>query len=264
MKLTNIGASHQLIKDIKKQNIKKQQMFVIDDLSVLQSKYCQQLDCEAVIVCEELAYSDSAKQCIEQYVNKSKQSYSVSKKVFESIAQKENSAGLLAIIKKQQTKLENLKNCEFVLINDGIEIAGNLGTIFRTCDATGVDMVINTNTVANAYSEKVLHSSRGMVLKVPFVNAETNQVIKQLKQNNFNIILCETLNGTNYFDANYCGKIAIVIGSERFGIDKLWLQEKTQNVFIPMYGEMKSLNVGVAGSIALYQAKMKRNGANNK
>ena len=66
--------------------------------------------------------------------------------------------------------------------------------------------------------------------------------------------MCETIDGITYNSCDYNGKIAIVVGSERFGIDKKWLKEKTTNVFIPMVGEMKSLNVGVAGSIVLYQA----------
>ena len=258
MNIINIGASHEVIKNLKKETYKKQECFVVDDLSVLSSNYCKCLECEILVFCPSLIHSNVAQETLLFYQNNAKQCYEVSEKVFLTIAEKENCAGILIVCKKNKADLTQLKNKNFVLVLDGIEMQGNVGTIFRSCDATGVDMVVNTNVKANIYSNKVVHSSRGMVLKVPFVNAEIVETIEKLKENNFNIILCETIDGIEYNKCDYSNKIAIVVGSERFGIDKLWLEENTTNVFIPMQGEMKSLNVGVAASIVLYQALLSR------
>ena len=258
MQITNIGANSEIIKNIKKENYKKQQLFVVDDLSVLESDYCKKLQCEILIFCSELIHSNLAQQTLKHYQNITKQCYEVSEKVFLSICEKENCAGIMAIIKKETQTLKDFKDKNFLLVLDGIEMQGNVGTILRSCDATGVDGVVNTNIKASIFSPKTLHASRGMVLNVPFVCDEFENVLEFLKQNNYRIILCETIDGTSFEKLNYSGKIAIVVGSERFGIDKRWLNERTENVFIPMQGQMHSLNVGVATSVVLYQAYISR------
>ena len=254
MQIENIGANSEIIKNIKKENYKKQELFVVDDLSVLESDYCKELKCEILIFCTELIHSDLAQKTLDFYINNAKQCYKVSEKVFLSISEKENCAGILAVIEKQKNTLSDFMDKNFLLVLDGIEMQGNVGTILRSCDATGVEAVVNTNIKASIYSSKVIHASRGMVLNVPFVCEDLENVINFLKQNNYRIILCETIDGTSFEKLDYSGKIAIVVGSERFGIDKRWLSEKTENVFIPMQGKMHSLNVGVATSVVLYQA----------
>ena len=258
MEILNIGANHEIIKNIKKETYKKQEMFVVDDLSVLESDYCKQLQSEILLFCSPLIHSKEAHETLSFYKNKAKQCFEVSEKVFLSVCEKENCAGILVVCKKQKINLQSFKDSNFLLVLDGIEMHGNLGTILRSCDATGVNGVINTNVKANIYSNKVIHSSRGMVLKVPFVCEELDEVIKFLKDNKYRIILCETLDGVSFEKQDYKGKIAIVVGSERFGIDKRWISEKTENVYIPMQGEMHSLNVSVATSIVLYQALISR------
>ena len=81
--------------------------------------------------------------------------------------------------------------------------------------------------------------------------------LNYLKKQGFWIIGTD-MEGLDYKDVDYEGKIAIIIGSERYGIDKKWFEYPHKNIYIPMFGEMTSLNVGVAGSILLYQAKMNR------
>ena len=79
-----------------------------------------------------------------------------------------------------------------------------------------------------------------------------------LIKNNYNIYLGEPILGKPYNEYNYEGKIALVVGNERYGITSNWYQYDHFKVFIPMYGEMKSLNVSIAGSILMYEVKMKK------
>lgn len=258
-KVVAINQTHEIIKKIRKNVYVKEDTFVVDDLFALSLDQTKGSEILAVIFCDSLLFSEEAKVLKEYYIKKAKEVYSVSEKVYALISEKENCAGLTVILKKKKLGVStSLEEASFVLINDGIEQSGNLGTIFRTCDAVGVDLVINTNIKASVYQPKVLHASRGMVLKVPFINADSREVMQELLTQGYTIYLCEPEQGVSFEKVDYQGKIAIVIGCERFGIAKEWFECQHQNIMIEMFGTMTSLNVGVAGSIILYQAKLKR------
>lgn len=259
-KVISIGSNSEIIKNIKHGTFSKEKKFVVDDLGILMQDNTKKSCIESFVFCDELIFNPETKNIRDYYIEHSENCYQVSAKVFDSISSKENSAGMIAIIAKKELTLDKAlaDKSDFVLVNDGIEIPGNMGTIFRTCDAVGCDLVINTSIKTSVYNPKVIHASRGTVLKVPFVNTTISEAGKFLIDNGYRIITCETLDGTSFDRADYSGKIAIVIGCERYGIDKAWFDFPHQNVYIPMYGQMTSLNVGVAGSIMLYQAKMTR------
>lgn len=258
-KIIAINQTHDIIKKIRKNDWVKEDTFVVDDLFALSLDETKNSKIVAVIFCETLLFSEEAKALQSYYVSKIDVAYSVSEKVYATISEKENCAGLTVILKKKSLALQDtLAKSSFVLVNDGIEQSGNLGTIFRTADAVGVDLVINTNIKASVYQPKVLHASRGMVLKVPFINAGSREVMAELLAQGYTIYLCEPEDGVPFDQVDYQGKIAIVIGCERFGIAKEWFEGQHKNIMIPMFGTMTSLNVGVAGSIILYQAKLKR------
>lgn len=258
-KIIAINQTYDIIKKIRKNDWSKEDTFVVDDLFVLSLDETKNSEILAVIFCEPLLFSDEAKALKAYYVSRIDVAYSVSEKVYALISEKENCAGLTVILKKKHLSLQDsLAKSSFVLVNDGIEQSGNLGTIFRTADAVGVDLVINTNIKASVYQPKVLHASRGMVLKVPYINAGSREVMAELLAQGYTIYLCEPEDGVPFDQVEYQGKIAIVIGCERFGIAKEWFDGCHKNIMIPMFGTMTSLNVGVAGSIILYNAKLKR------
>ncbi len=254
-----ISQSHEIIKKIKKNQFSKENFFVVDDLFALSLPEAKNCDIEYVIVCDSLIFSKEAKEIRDYYIEHAKYCFSVSEKIYTSFCEKENCAGITVVMKKTTVNLDHaLEHSSFVLVNDGIEQSGNLGTIFRTCDAVGVDLVIGTNVKASVYQPKVLHASRGMVLKIPFIECDSRQAIQNLLDHGYTIYLCEPEDGVSFEKATYQGKVAIVIGCERFGISKEWFSYPHQNIKIEMYGTMTSLNVGVAGSIILYQARIQR------
>ena len=186
--------------------------------------------------------------------------YSASKKVFLSMAEKDNAQGIIVVAKCEPLDIKNFKakHDSLILVCDGIEIAGNMGTLFRSADAVGCDAILCTNVVTKPNNPKVIHSSRGMVLTIPHTILAPKDAVEFLKDNEYKIYTCETLDGISYDEAEYGGRVAIIVGSERYGITKELIDSSDQNIYIPMVGDMTSLNVGVAGSIILYEALSKR------
>lgn len=149
-------------------------------------------------------------------------------------------------------------NIKTIAVLDGLEYPGNIGTIFRTADAAMIDCIILIDCKTNVNNEKTITSSRGMVFKVPFYVMELSQTQRFLLDYDFDILLCEPKDGVSYTNINYDNKIAMVFGSERYGINDVWFSCLSKKVYIPMFGDMESLNVGVAASLIMYQSYLRK------
>lgn len=187
----------------------------------------------------------------------------VSNMTFKKIAEVGTSAGLFVVAKFPQKRLTQLipKQHQVIVVLDGLEIPGNIGTIIRSCDGTNTDAIIICNRKTRLTHPKILRSSQGSCFKVPIVEEEATTVIDWLKHNKYRILLTDTDADQFYYEESYSGKIAIVMGSERYGISKEWYDIDAQTLKIPMYGDCDSLNVGIAATLILYEAAIKRSGA---
>lgn len=190
----------------------------------------------------------------------------VSNSTFKKLVEVGTSAGIFVLAKFPQKSLADLnpKKHQVIAVLDGLEIPGNIGTIIRSCDGTNTDAVIICNKKTRITHPKILRSSQGSCFKIPIVEEDSNTVIDWLEKNNYRIILTDTDAKNFYYEEDFNGKVAIVMGSERYGISKEWYDIKADSIKIPMYGDCDSLNVGIAATLILYEAAIKRNGVDNK
>lgn len=262
-KIQQIGKNHEIylkIKDLKKHL--KEGYYVVEDISILDIWMSEYDDVEITLFCNELIYKEETKTLLNKLISSSKEVYEVSKKVYMDLVDKDNAQGIVCLIYKPNLSVNEIdpNKHQFVLVNDGIELPGNLGTLVRTCDATKVDLIINVNEKTKFNNNKVIQSSRGMVLFKDLISCSYEEAQNKLLELGYDIFLGEPELGKSYDEYDYRGNIAIVIGNERYGIDPRWYENKNIKVFIPMMGHMGSLNVGVAGSILLFEALRKRKG----
>lgn len=187
----------------------------------------------------------------------------VSSATFKLVAEVGTSAGLFTIAKFPVSKLGYLSpnKHEVIVVLDGLEIPGNIGTIIRSCDGTDTDAIIICNRKTRITHPKILRSSQGSCFKIPIVEEETGNVIEWLKKNHYRILLTDTDAEKFYYEESYKGRIAIIMGSERYGISKDWYSVGAEAIKIPMFGDCDSLNVGIAATLILYEAAIKRSGA---
>ncbi len=148
-----------------------------------------------------------------------------------------------------------------VVVADAIEIPGNLGTLIRTLDACAADCLVLTNRRTRLTHPKVLRSSQGMSMKVPsFEFAEVGDAIDWLRRRECTVYLADTDESLNYRQADYSGRTALVIGSERYGVSGPWYEAGFQRIGIPMLGAADSLNVSVSASVLVYEARARKAG----
>ena len=189
------------------------------------------------------------------------------KKQMKEMAQVENYQGVIAIVPpfeycEIEDILEEAKNRNeepFILILDEIEDPHNLGAIIRTAETAGVHGIVIPKRRAASVNSTVNKVSAGATehMKIARVNNIT-ETIKFLKKND--VWICGTDMNTKqyYYQENYKIPIAIVIGSEGFGISRLVKENCDFMVKIPMKGKITSLNASVSAGIIIYEAVKQR------
>lgn len=191
----------------------------------------------------------------------------VSKAKLNQMAQTENNQGVIAIVPpfnyceiEDIIELAKSKNEKpFILILDGLEDPHNLGSIIRTAETAGVHGIIIPKRRSVTVNSTVSKVSAGAVehMKIARVN-NINEAIRKLKENGLWIIGTDMNTNTYYYNQDLKGNIAIVIGSEGFGISRLVKENCDMLVKIPMKGKITSLNASVSAGIIIYEAVKQR------
>ena len=190
------------------------------------------------------------------------------KNKLRQMAQTDNYQGVIAIVPPYeycnvQDILEEAKSKNekpFILILDGIEDPHNLGAIIRTAETAGVHGIIIPKRRAASVNSTVNKVSAGAVeyMKIVRVN-NINDTIRYLKDNGVWIIGTD-MNATKYYyEEDFKGSVAIVIGSEGFGMSRLVKENCDLLVKIPMEGKITSLNASVSAGITIYEVVKQRN-----
>jgi TrmH family RNA methyltransferase len=143
------------------------------------------------------------------------------------------------------------------LVADGIEYAGNLGTLIRTADAAGADGLVLTNATCRLTHPKVFEASRGTVLKLPVLTYDSvARARRDLTAAGFTTYVADPAAAVDYLAVDYGpGKAAIVVGSEGSGVAAEWRTPDLTRVSIPMRGRADSLNVAASASVLLFDAR---------
>ncbi|MCF6130457.1 RNA methyltransferase [Flavobacterium sp. AS60] len=184
----------------------------------------------------------------------------ISKEVYQKLAYRDTTEGILAVAKTKSLQLSDLKLPEnpLILVMEAIEKPGNIGAVLRTCDAAKVDAVIIANPKTDLYNPNIVRSSVGCLFTNQIATGSTEEVIDFLIQNHINFYSATLQNSTSYHTQDYTTPTALVVGTEATGLTELWREKATQNIIIPMQGEIDSMNVSVAAAILLFEAKRQR------
>jgi RNA methyltransferase, TrmH family len=240
-----------------KQNTKSnpEHLACLEGLWELTTALDARLDLRAFLVCPELLRGDAGRHLAERIVAAGVHSYLISDKVMRRISDREEPDGLAAIVQLPRFGWDDivLREQNRVIVLDALEIPGNVGTIVRCADSTGADGVIVTNRRTRLSHPKLIHSSMGSSFTLPVFEASVGDAVAWLKEHDFAIVTTDTDASLSYRRADYRRRVAVVMGSERYGIVKEWYQAQDYGVSIPMRGKVDSLNVGNAAVLMLYE-----------
>lgn len=186
--------------------------------------------------------------------------FELTKETFAKVAYRERPDGLLAVAPQWKRTLEQLRlSAEpFLLVVEAIEKPGNLGTILRSADAAGCDAVIVCDPVTDIFNPNVVRASTGVLFSVPLVVAESAEVLAWLQAKRIRVIATTPAAEKIYTQVDLRGPLAVVMGSEQYGLSEFWLKNSDVPVRIPMAGQADSLNVAMATIITLFEAVRQR------
>jgi TrmH family RNA methyltransferase len=186
--------------------------------------------------------------------------YELTKDAFAKVAYRERPDGILAVAPQWSRKLSDLKlgSPPFILVVEAIEKPGNLGTILRSADAAGCDAVIVCDPVTDLFNPNVVRASTGVLFSVPCVVEEGAAVLAWLRGLGIRSVATTPAAKALYSKSDLRGPLAVIMGSEQYGLSEFWLKNADLPVRIPMAGQADSLNVAMAALITLFEAVRQR------
>jgi TrmH family RNA methyltransferase len=185
----------------------------------------------------------------------------INKDVYQKLAYRDTTEGIIAVAKTKSTLLSDLKLSEnpLMLIAEAPEKPGNIGALLRTADAAKLDAVIIANPKSDLYNPNIVRSSVGGLFTNQIATGTTTEIIAFLKAKKINFYCATLQNATPYHKQDYTAPTALVVGTEATGLTQEWRDHATQNIIIPMQGAIDSMNVSVAAAILIFEAKRQRN-----
>ncbi|MGN1402551.1 MAG: TrmH family RNA methyltransferase [Bacillus sp. (in: firmicutes)] len=139
-----------------------------------------------------------------------------------------------------------------ILLLDGVQDPGNIGTIIRTADAAGVELIVLGDGCVDVYNSKSVRSTQGSIFHLPIRKEKLPTYIQQLKQDGIKVFGTSLHHAVDYREATNAGRYALVVGNEGNGVSEEVLRLCDQNLYIPIHGKAESLNVAVATGVLLY------------
>ena len=179
----------------------------------------------------------------------------VSKEIYEKIAYRGTSEGIIGIYEEKENSLQDYQPSEnaSMIILEGIEKPGNLGAILRSCEAFGIEALIITDPKVDFYNPNVIRSSVGCIFGMNIFSSQNEELLSFLKENQFQIFTTlMSQDAQSIHEKDYTKKSAILFGTEHSGLSNFW-KGKGDNVLVPMVGTIDSLNLSNAVAITCYE-----------
>jgi TrmH family RNA methyltransferase len=184
----------------------------------------------------------------------------VTDEIISRLSDTEAPQGIVSLLSYKRIELEEIrfKAVPFIVICDGIQDPGNLGTIVRAADAAGADAIIILPNTCDIFMPKALRATAGSVFNIPVVYTTPQDLFLFLKNKNI-AFYATSVNATlSIYDCDFRSPLAIAFGNEAQGISKSLLEKADYLIKIPIFGKAESLNVAMAAAVSLYEVVRQR------
>ena len=234
---------------------RKAGLFVVEGMRELMHCQASGYQVDTVFVCDDYQPSGNA-----QFSVPGTQLFHVTPPVYEKIAYRGSTEGVIALVRERRLTLRdlNLSASPLVIVLESVEKPGNIGAVLRSADAARADAVIVCNPLTDLYNPNLIRASLGALFSVPTIACSSDECIAFLKQKNIQILTAQLQDSSLYYDVDMRQPTAIVMGTESTGLTDIWRQAADAHIRIPMLGAMDSLNVSVSAAILLFEAVRQR------
>lgn len=242
----------------------EQRRFVVEGRRELACAVDAGVALRELFYCPELpAGADAA--LIRRFANAGAVCEPTSRAVFERMSYRRTPDGLLGVAATPRRTLQELpiaaSRCgtgELWLVAAGIGVPGNLGAMLRSVDAVGASGTLLADAAIDVFNPNVVRASVGALFSVPFAVADAAALRGWLDRRGVRVVLADPAAANEYTMADLTGDLALVIGSEKAGLDAGWRRERYERVCLPMAGRVDSLNAATAAAVLLFEARRQR------
>lgn len=250
-----------LLKD-KSRNRKKTGLFLLEGKREIELALKGDYSIEKILICFAICNENDLNSLLENFLEKP-EIIEVSKEVYQKIAYRESTEGLVAVANAKNHDLNSIKlkrKKPLLLVAEAPEKPGNIGALLRTADAANIDAVLIANPKTDLYNPNIIRSSVGCLFTTQIATGTTSEILKYLDENNIKSYAAALKNDSEvYQNQNFTEASAIVVGTEATGLSDEWLHNASKKIIIPMNGLIDSMNVSVAASILIFEASRQRN-----
>lgn len=186
--------------------------------------------------------------------------FEVTDRILNKLTDTETPQGIIAIGSCKTKSLEEIsfRSIPLIVIIDGVQEPGNLGTIIRTSDASGADAVIILRGTCDPFMQKTIRANAGSIFNIPVIHAETDTLLKWLASEKIYLFVTALDAEISIFDADLKRALAFVFGNEAHGVSDRMKKNADLILKIPIFGRAESLNVAASAAVCLYEAVRQR------
>lgn len=218
------------------------------------------VELQTLFVCPDLYLGSNEEGLVAAARSAGAEVIEVAESPFRKASYRDRPEGLIAIASQFEHSLESLEvgSEPLLLVVEAIEKPGNLGTMLRTADAAGAGGVIVCDPTTDPFNPNVVRASIGTLFTVRLAVASTRDAIEWLQDRGIRTVATTPDTSLGYTEADLTGGVAVVVGSEQYGLSDQWLAAADARVRIPMRGRADSLNAAMAAGVVLFEAVRQR------
>lgn len=252
-----------LVKDLQIQRTVRdqRQLFYVEGVRNFVQVASQGFELEMVIYSDKLCTSAITRKMVRQLKNQGTQILNIRPEIYRSLSSTERASGVGAIVRQRWTALESIdlsQKCCFVVLEE-INSAGNLGTLIRSSEALGATGFIILGKTLELHAPGTIRATMGAMFKQDFVRSSFMDFQNWIREHQLTVVGASP-DGTQDFDNfAYPRATFLFLGEEQEGLTTQQRNLCSQLLRIPMVGKSDSLNLGVAGSLMLYQIYRSKN-----
>ena len=230
-------------------------LYIAEGIRLVEEALIHAADCAWLLWSAPL--SPRAEKLVKAFSEKGVPAEEIDPRLMDSIAGTDSPQGVLAVMRMKPLPLP--EKAELVIIADGIQDPGNLGTLFRTAAAAAADAVLLMPGCADEFSPKVIRSGMGTHFRLPIARMDWDSAEKWLRSMpGMQILAADSDGGISCWESSLTGPTALIIGSEGNGPCDRALAASDARILIPMPGRIESLNAGVAAGILIFEVVRQR------
>ena len=247
---------NEIIKSIKKLKDKKyrdiENSYIIEGIKLLKEAIEEKAEIKQIIICDDCEKTEMISKELMYEIAKYNCNY-VTSKIFKYLTEVQTPQGILAVIGKTPKDQEIDYTQDIIVVLDGIQDPGNLGTILRTVDSIGLTQILVSKETADSFNPKVVRSTMGAIFRVKVIECENLQgKLKEIKKHKYKIVVSSLQTENSLYDIKLNKKV-IVVGNEANGVSAEIQEMADEKIKIPMLGKTESLNAAVATGVMLYE-----------